>query len=271
MGGNAAARGLTSALKSAVLEHKELGELELAAAGAVAEAEGAVKQASAALDTTREFDQQARTAGDERALKIRLLDARILHAEAANSDEREAVERARTALAQIDRAEKTQVASAAADAIAAEIEASLADNAAEIAKCEEETRLLDSITIELRRRALASKVEELSEQENEARGRAAAPPSCGIEPRAWRRRHRAFACRRHKSLLRSIAAMPSRTANRLALARLLALQRFRCSAAWSREPLPSVSMVSRLREHGALCRRRARTRSCSGSDHRPQR
>ena len=163
------ARGLTSALESAVLEHKELADRELAAAGAVAEAEGAVKEANAALETTRELDQQARTAGDERAMKIRLLDARILHAEAAIRDKREAVERARTALAQIDRAEKAQVASAAADAIAAEIEASLADNAAEIAKCEEETRLLNSITIELRRRALASKVEELSAQENEAR------------------------------------------------------------------------------------------------------
>jgi len=162
------ARGLTSALESAVLEHKELAERELAASAAVGEAEGAVKEATAQLETVRELDQQARTAGDERAMKIRLLDARILHAEAATRDEREAVERARTALAQIDRAEKAQAAAAAADAIAAEIEASLADNATEIANCEEETRLLNSIALELRRRALASKVEELSAQENEA-------------------------------------------------------------------------------------------------------
>ena len=33
----------------------------------------------------------------------------------------------------------------------------------------------------------------------------------------------------------------------------------------------AVGMVCRLREHGALYRRRARTRSRSGSDHRPQR
>ena len=163
------ARGLTSALESAVLEHKELAERELAAAGAVAAAEGPVKEAGAALETARELDQQARTAGDERAMKIRLLDARILHAEAAVRDEREAVERARTALAQIERSKKAQAAAAAADAIAAEIEASLADNAADIATCEEETRLLNSIALELRRRALASKVEELSAQENEGR------------------------------------------------------------------------------------------------------
>ncbi len=163
------ARGITSALESAVLEHKELAERELAASGAVAAAEGAVKEAGATLETARELDQQARIAEDERAMKIRLLDARILHAEAAVRDEREAVERARTALAQIDRAEKARAASAAADATAAEIEASLADNAAEIAKCEEETRLLNSIALELRRRSLASQVEELSAQENEAR------------------------------------------------------------------------------------------------------
>ena len=95
------ARGLTSALDSAVSENKQLAEREQAAAGAVAEAEGAVKEAAAALETARELDQQARTAGDKRAMKIRLLDARILHAEAAIRDDREAVERARTALAQI--------------------------------------------------------------------------------------------------------------------------------------------------------------------------
>ena len=79
------------------------------------------------------------------------------------------MERARTALAQIERSKKAQAAAAAADAIAAEIEAILADNAADIATCEEETRLLNSIALELRRRALASKVEELSAQENEGR------------------------------------------------------------------------------------------------------
>jgi len=80
------ARGLTSALESAVLEHKELAERELAAAGAVAAAEGPVKEAAQRWRRPR-VGPQARTAGDERAMKIRLLDARILHAEAAVRDD----------------------------------------------------------------------------------------------------------------------------------------------------------------------------------------
>ena len=163
------ARILTGAVEAALSEHEQQTVRELESATAVAEAETALKAATAALESARELEQQARSAGDERTMKIRLLDTRILRSEAEVRDAREVVGRARTALLQVDRAEKAQAAAAAADVIASEIEASLAGNAAEIAQCEEELRRLDAIELELRRRALASQVDELSAQERAAR------------------------------------------------------------------------------------------------------
>jgi hypothetical protein len=163
------ARVLTGAVEAAVSEHEQQSGLELAAATAVTAAEAALKAATAALESARELDQQARSAGDERTMKLRLLDTRILHAEAAVRDEREVLERARTVLSQIDRAEKAQAAAAAADAVAGEIEASIAANAAEIAQSEEELSNLASVAIEIARRSLALQVDELSAQEGEAR------------------------------------------------------------------------------------------------------
>ncbi|MEO8594635.1 MAG: AAA family ATPase [Candidatus Solibacter sp.] len=163
------ARVLTGAVTSALSEHDVLTGRELAAATTVAEAEAALKAANAAFESARELDQQARSAGDERTMKLRLLDTRILHSEAAVRDQRQEVERARTALLQVGLSEKAQAAAAAADTIAAEIDASLARNATEIAQCEEELRLLAALALEVRRRTLASQVDELSAQESQAR------------------------------------------------------------------------------------------------------
>jgi hypothetical protein len=60
------------------------------------------------------------------------------------------------------------VAAAAAETKAAEIDASLTANAAEIAGCEAKLRVLEAIALEQRRRAVASQVDELSAREESA-------------------------------------------------------------------------------------------------------
>jgi hypothetical protein len=102
-------------------------------------------------------------------VQVRLLEARILHCEATVRDEREALDRARTMVHRIRRADEAQVEAAAAEAKAAEIDASLAANAAEIAHCEAKLHVLEAIALEQRRRAIALQVDELSAQEDSAR------------------------------------------------------------------------------------------------------
>jgi AAA domain len=163
------ARILTDAVESAASDQEKQTARELAAAAAVAEADAALKAAAATLEDARDVEKQSRRAVDERAMNVRLLDARILHCEATVRDEREALERAKTTVLRMRRADEAQVAAAAAEAKAAEIDASLAVNAAEIARCEAKLHVLESIALELRRRAIASKVDELSAQEGNAR------------------------------------------------------------------------------------------------------
>ena len=163
------ARVLTVAFDAALSDQKQLIGRESTATAAVADADAELKAANAALERARELDHQARSADDERRMNIGILDTRILRSESEIRDSRDVVGRAKAALLQIGRAEKAQGAASAADAIAAEIEARLAGNAEEIAECDAELRRLESIALELRRGALAVKVDELSRQESDAR------------------------------------------------------------------------------------------------------
>src|SRR5260370_35994759 len=102
-------------------------------------------------------------------MQVGLLDARILHCEATVRDEREALDRATTAVLRIRRADEAQEAAVAAEEKAAEIDARPAANAGEIAGCDARLRVLEAKALELRRRALATQVDELAAQEDTAR------------------------------------------------------------------------------------------------------
>jgi hypothetical protein len=164
-----AARVLTEAVEAAAADQEKHTTRELAASAAVAEADAALTVAAATFENAREVEKQSRRAADERAMQVRLLDARILHCEATVRDEREALDRARTTVLRMRRADEAQVAAAAAEVKAAEIDASLAANAAEIAHCEAKLHVLEAIALEQRRRAIALQVDELSAQEDSAR------------------------------------------------------------------------------------------------------
>jgi hypothetical protein len=140
------ARILTATFESAAAEYDRETAREAAASAAL-------KTASAELESARQLEQQARTAGDEHAMKLRLLEARILHAEATVRDEQAAADRGRGAVLQVGRADRAQAAANAADAAVAAIEAGLAADAVEIAQCEQELRSLDAAALDLRRRA----------------------------------------------------------------------------------------------------------------------
>ena len=160
---------LTEAVEAAAGDQEKHTARELAASAAVAEADAALTVAAATFENAREAEKQSRRAADERAMQVRLLEARILHCEATVRDEREALDRARTTVLRMRRADEAQVGAAAAEAKAAEIDASLAVNAAEIAHCEAKLRVLEAIALEQRRRAIAMQVDELSAQEDSAR------------------------------------------------------------------------------------------------------
>jgi DNA repair exonuclease SbcCD ATPase subunit len=164
-----AARALTDAVETASAEQVKHTALELAASAAVNEADAAVTAAAQILENEREAEKQSRRAADERATQAQLLDARILHCEATVRDEREALDRAKTAVIRMRRADEAQVELAAAEATAAEIDVSLAANAAEIARCEAKLYALETAGMELRRRAIAMEVDELRAQEETAR------------------------------------------------------------------------------------------------------
>lgn len=164
-----AARVLSAAVEAAAADQEKHTARELAASAAVGEADAALTVVATTFENAREEEKQSRRAADERAMQVRLLDARILHCEATVRDEREALDRARTTVIRMHRADEAQVAATAAEAKAAEIDASLTANAAEIARCEAKLHLLETIVLEQRRRVIALQVDELSAQEGSAR------------------------------------------------------------------------------------------------------
>jgi hypothetical protein len=164
-----AARVLTDAVEAAATDREKHTARELAASAAVAEADAALRIVAAAFENASEAERSSRRTADERAMQARLLDARVLHCEATARDEREALDRARTMVLRIRRADEAQVAAAAAETKATEIDASLAANSAEIADCEAKLHVLEAIALEQRRQAIASQVDELSAREVSAR------------------------------------------------------------------------------------------------------
>jgi hypothetical protein len=164
-----AARVMTDAVAAADADQEKHRGRELAASAVVAEAEAALGVAAATLENAREVEKQSQRAAGERAMQLRLLDARILHCEATVREEREALDRARTTVLRMRRADEAQAAAHGAEVLATEIDASLAGNAAEIAGCEARLHALEGIGLELRRRVIASQVDELTGQEGRAR------------------------------------------------------------------------------------------------------
>ncbi len=160
---------LTEALTAAASDHDQQKAREATAAAAAAEADAAVRAAFARLDNARSLEEQARRTAEAHGMNLRVLDTHILHSEAAVRDEKEALDRARTAVVRARRADEAQSAAKAGEAKSAEIDASLAVNAAAIGQSEARLRALDWSTLELRRRAAALKVEEMSAQESAAR------------------------------------------------------------------------------------------------------
>jgi DNA repair exonuclease SbcCD ATPase subunit len=163
------ASALAAAVTEAAAEHGLQSARESAASAAVREADAAVKAASEKLDNARNADEHAQRDAETHAMNIRVLDTKILHCEAAARDEREALARARAAVERVRQAEQAQAAAAAAEARAAEIDASLGANADEIARAEARLRALESMSLELRRRAAVTKADELSAREVAAR------------------------------------------------------------------------------------------------------
>ncbi len=164
-----AARVLTDAVAAAAADQEKSRGRELAASAEVAEAEVALGAAAATLENARELEKHSRRAADERAMQLRLLEARILHCDATVRDEREALDRARTTVLRMRRADEAQASAHAAEVQAAEIDASLAANAAEIAGCEARLDALEAIALEQRRRVITSQVNELTAHEERAR------------------------------------------------------------------------------------------------------
>ncbi len=160
---------LTEALTGAITEHDRQKALEAAAAAAVAEADATVRAALARLDNARNAEELARRTAEAHAMNLRVLDTHILHSEASVRDEKDALDRARAAVLRARRADEAQAAAQAAEARAAEIDASLAANATEIGRCEARLRTLEWAALELRRQAAALKVDETSAQESAAR------------------------------------------------------------------------------------------------------
>lgn len=164
-----AARAVTEAVAAAVAEQERQRSREVAASAAVAETEMALGVAAARLERARELEKQSQRAAEDRAMQVRHLDTRILHCEATVRDDRAALDRARTAVVRIRRADEAQAAARAAEARATEIDASLAGNAAEIAGCESGLQALEAMGLEQRRRTMSSQVDELTAQEETAR------------------------------------------------------------------------------------------------------
>jgi hypothetical protein len=149
------ARELAGAVEAAATEQETQKARESAAAAAASEADVAWKATAARLE-------KARRTADERSIEVGRLETRILRAEMEARGEREELDRVRAAVQKMRRVQE-------AEAAAAELEASLAANEAEIAACEAELQRLEACGMELRRRTLASQVEELSAQEGKAR------------------------------------------------------------------------------------------------------
>ena len=160
---------LADALTAATSDHDQQKARAATAAAAVAEAEAAVRAAFARRDTARNAEEQARRTAEAYGMNLRMLDTHILHSEAAVRDEKEGLDRARAAVLRARREDEAQSAAKAGEARAAEIDASLAANAAAISQCEARLRVLEWAALELRRRAAALKVEEMSAQEGAAR------------------------------------------------------------------------------------------------------
>jgi hypothetical protein len=160
---------LTEAFTFAASDHNRQKAREAAAAAAATEADAAVRAALARLGDARNAGEQAQRTAEAQAMNLRVLDTHVLHSEAAVRDEKESLDRARTAVLRARRADEAQSAAKAAEANAAEIDASLTVNAAGIARREASLRALEWAALELRRRAAALKVEEMSAQDNIAR------------------------------------------------------------------------------------------------------
>jgi hypothetical protein len=160
---------LTEALTAATSDQDQQRAREATSAAAVTEANAAVRTAFARLENARNAEEQARRTAEAHGMNLRVLDTHILHSEAAVRDEKEALDRARAAVLQARRADEAQSAAKAGEARAAEIDASLAANTAVIGQCEARLRALELAALELRRRAAALRVEEMSAQEGAAR------------------------------------------------------------------------------------------------------
>lgn len=160
---------LTEAHTAAASDHDQQKARETAAAAVVAEADAAVRAALARLDNARNEGEQARRTAEAHGINLRALDTHILHSEAAARDEKQALDHARAAVLRARRADEAESAAKAGEARAAEIDASLAANAAVIGRCEARLRDLEWAALELRRRAAALKVEEMTAQESAAR------------------------------------------------------------------------------------------------------
>jgi chromosome segregation ATPase len=160
---------MTEALTAAASDTDQKKAREAAAAAAVAEGDAAVRAALARLDNAQNAEEQARRTAEAHGMNLRVLDTQILHSEAAVRDGKETLDRARIAVLRARRADEAQSAANAAEARAAEIDASLTANAALIGRCEARLRALESAALELRRRAATLKVEEMSAQESAAR------------------------------------------------------------------------------------------------------
>ena len=112
--------------------------------------------------------EQARRALDEQSRHVNDLGTRTLQREAVVRDERDALDRVTGAQLRVRRAHEAEARLQAADATLAEIEGELSVIDGDLTRCQGELRALESVDLELRRRALVSQVAELSAQETDA-------------------------------------------------------------------------------------------------------